>query len=299
MAAPLPVTEGYVPFRGYRTWYRVVGADTEGRAPLLLLHGGPGAAHNYLENLSELARDGRRVILYDQLGCGLSDHPHNPAMWTPELFVEEVGAVRQALGLERVHVFGNSWGGMLAMLYALTQPAGLLSIINNSGPADIPRWVAEVNRLRSLLPPEIQATLQKHEDASTTDSPEYEEAAQVFYQRHVCKVEYPDFVKATFDQLARDPEVYHTMNGPSEFHVIGTLRTWSIADRLGEIRVPTLIISGEDDEVTPATMQIVADGIPNAEWVLMKGCSHMASVEQPELFMATVNAFLNKVEGRG
>jgi L-proline amide hydrolase len=298
MAAPLPVSEGFVPFRGYRTWYRVVGEDADGRAPLLLLHGGPGAAHNYLENLSDLARAGRRVIFYDQLGCGLSDHPHDPAMWTPELFVEEVGAVRQALGLDRVHVFGNSWGGMLGMLYALTQPAGLLSLINNSGPADVPRWVAEVNRLRALLPSEVQTTLQQHEDAGTTDSQEYEDASQVFYSRHVCKVEYPDFVAATFEQLAKDPEVYHTMNGPSEFHVIGTLKTWSIADRLGEIRVPTLIISGEDDEVTPATMQIVADGIPNSEWVLMQACSHMANVEEPTLFMATIDAFLDKVEAR-
>jgi L-proline amide hydrolase len=299
MSDPLPVTEGYVPFRGYRTWYRVYGADTEGHAPLLMLHGGPGAAHDYLENLSELARNGRRVVFYDQLGCGKSDHPHNPSLWTPELFVEEIDAVRQALGLERVHIFGNSWGGMLGMLYALTQPAGQLSLINNSGPADVPRWVGEVNRLRAALPPEVQATLTRHETAGTTDSPEYEAATMVFYKRHVLKLaEYPDFVTASFAQIAADPEVYYTMNGPSEFFVIGTLKDWSIADRLGEIRLPTLIISGEDDEVTPDTMRLVADGIPNAEWVLLPGCSHIASAEEPGIFMATIDAFLDKVEGR-
>jgi L-proline amide hydrolase len=299
MSDPLPVTEGYVPFRGYRTWYRVYGADMEGHAPLLMLHGGPGAAHDYLENLSELARNGRRVVFYDQLGCGKSDHPHNPSLWTPELFVEEIDAVRQALGLERVHIFGNSWGGMLGMLYALTQPAGQLSLINNSGPADVPRWVGEVNRLRAALPPEVQATLTRHETAGTTDSPEYEAATMVFYKRHVLKLaEYPDFVTASFAQIAADPEVYYTMNGPSEFFVIGTLKDWSIADRLGEIRVPTLIISGEDDEVTPDTMRLVADGIPNAEWVLLPGCSHIASAEEPGIFMATIDAFLDKVEGR-
>lgn len=299
MSTPLSVSEGYVPFQGYRTWYRVYGEDTEGHAPLLLLHGGPGAAHNYLENLSELANNGRRVIMYDQLGCGLSDHPHKPEMWSPDLFVEEINAVRQALGLDRMHLFGNSWGGMLAMQYALTQPSGLMSLINNSGPADVPRWVEEVNRLRAALPENVQATLMQHETAGTTSSQEYQTAMMVFYKRHVLKMdEYPDFVQASFDQIDADPEVYHTMNGPSEFYVIGSLKEWSILDRLGEIRVPTLILSGEDDEVTPATMQLVADAIPNSEWVLFKGASHMANVEQPTLFMATINDFLDKVEGR-
>ncbi len=298
MPTSLPTHEGYLPFQSYRTWYRVYGEDTADHAPLLILHGGPGAAHNYLENLSALAQVGRRVIFYDQLGCGLSDHPHQPEMWTPELFVAEIDAVRQALGLDRVHIFGNSWGGMLGMQYTLTQAPGQLSLINNSGPADVPRWVVEVNRLRAALPAEVQATLTQHEVAGTTSSPEYEAATMVFYRRHVLKMaEYPDFVTQSFAQIAADPEVYHTMNGPSEFHVIGTIKTWSVLDRLGEIRVPTLILSGEDDEVTPATMRLVAEGIPGAEWTLFAGASHMANVEIPDQFMAAINHFLDKVEG--
>src|SRR5437879_3881963 len=123
-------TEGNVPFRGFQTWYRVVGErEDEGKLPLLLLHGGPGATHDYLEPLEGMAETGRRAIFYDQLGCGKSDLPDDPSLWTTELFVDEVGAMREALGLERVHVFGNSWGGMLALEYALTRPAGLVSLV--------------------------------------------------------------------------------------------------------------------------------------------------------------------------
>lgn len=104
-------TEGFIPFRGYRTWYRIVGNGEEpGKLPLLVLHGGPGASHDYLEPLEAMANTGRRVIFYDQLGGGNSDHPHNPSMWTVELFVEELGAVRNALALDRLHILGQSWG---------------------------------------------------------------------------------------------------------------------------------------------------------------------------------------------
>src|SRR5205814_3486417 len=123
MSGPWPAIEGFLPFRGYRDWYRIVGAREEpGKLPLLALHGGPGAAHDYLEPLEALAATGRRVIFYDQLGCGRSDQPHDPSLWTVALFVEEVGVVRQALGLETLHLLGQSWGGMLGMEYALSQP---------------------------------------------------------------------------------------------------------------------------------------------------------------------------------
>ncbi len=119
-------SEGKIPFKGYETWYRVYGeAEAPGKLPLLCLHGGPGAAHDYLESLSAMANTGRRVIFYDQLGCSRSSIPESrPEMWTVDLYIEEVNAVRAALGLDHVHVLGQSWGGMLAMEYALTQPAG-------------------------------------------------------------------------------------------------------------------------------------------------------------------------------
>jgi L-proline amide hydrolase len=296
----MATTEGTIPFRGYNTWYQIVGDGEEpGNLPLLALHGGPGVPHDYLESMAALADTGRRVIFYDQLGCGNSDHPHNPSLWTVDLFVAEVAAVRAALGLERVHLLGQSWGGMLAMEYALTQPAGLASLLIESSPASMRQWVAEANKLREALPAEIQVTLLRHEEAGTTADPAYEEAMGVFYARHVCRLDpMPDYVARSFAKLVADPEVYHTMNGPSEFHVVGTLRDWDITARLGEIRVPTLVLSGRHDEATPAIAATVREGIPGAEGVIFEESSHMCHAEEPERFREVVTAFLERIEGR-
>ena len=184
------VSEGYIPFKGYQTWYRIVGdGEKPGKLPLLCLHGGPGACHDYLEALDAMADTGRRVIYYDQLGCGNSHIPiSNPSMWTVALYVEEVEVVRRALGLERIHLLGQSWGGMLAMEYMFTKPSGIASVTISNSPASMVQWVEEANKLREQLPPEVQATLLKHERAGTTDSAEYQTAEQVYYDRHVCRV---------------------------------------------------------------------------------------------------------------
>ena len=301
MHAPFPVTEGRIPFHGHETWYRVVGDREEpGKLPVLTLHGGPGVPHDYLEPMEALAATGRRVIFYDQLGCGKSDQPHDPSLWTVDLYVEEVGAIRRALGLDRVHLIGQSWGGMLSMEYALTQPAGLASLTIESSPASMIQWVAEANRLRAELPPDIERTLVKHEADGTTDDPAYEDAMMVFYRRHVCRLdEWPECVMRSFDRLSENPEVYHTMNGPSEFHVTGTLKTWDITARLGEIRVPTLVLSGRYDEATPAINATVHHGIPGSESVIFERSAHMCHLEEPEAFLRTVDDFLTRVEARG
>ncbi len=294
-----PAIEGVIPFHGYETWYRVVGdRDEPGKLPLLALHGGPGGGHGYLEPLEAMAGTGRRVVFYDQLGCGRSTHPHDPSLWTVGLFLEEVGVVRTALGLDRIHLLGQSWGGMLAMEYVLTKPLGLASLIIANSPASMPQWVSEANRLREALPPDVQETLLRHEAAGTTSDPEYEEAMLVYYRRHVCRLDpWPDFLVRNFEQLMQDPEVYNTMNGPSEFHVTGTLRDWDITSRLGEITLPTLITSGEYDEATPAIGETVHRGIVGSEWVLLEGCSHMAHVEEPEKYLRVLDGFLSRVEG--
>jgi len=300
MRAQVSSKEGLIEFRGHNVWYRIAGdSEGPGKLPLLCLHGGPGAPHDYLEPLEEMAAEGRRVIFYDQLGCGNSDQPHDPSMWTVDLFVEEVGVVRRALGLERVHILGQSWGGMLAMEYALTQPEGLASLIVADSPASIPQWIAETGRLRAELPPEVQQTLSKHEEAGTTDDPEYQEATLVFYARHVCQLDpWPECVTRAFEKLGQNPEVYNTMNGPSEFHVTGTLKDWDITDRLGEIRVPTLLLSGRYDEATPAVVETVQRGIPGSEWVIFEESSHMPHIEEPEKFRQVLGEFLSRVEAR-
>ncbi len=289
--------EGFVDFRGFRTWYRSIGADAPGRLPVLVLHGGPGATHQYLEPLAELAASRRRVILYDQLGCGRSDRPQDTALYTVQTFIDEIDALCAALDLADVHVLGQSWGGMLAMEYALRQPPGLASIVVADSPASMRLWVSEANRLRSELPPEIEQTLRKHEAAGTTGDPAYAAAVDVFYRRHVCRVDpWPDCVVRTMKALADDGYVYNLMNGPSEFHCIGTLKDWDITSRLHEIRVPTLLLSGRHDEATPLIVGTIHDRILGSEWVVFEQSSHMPHIEEPAAFNATVLAFLAGVE---
>jgi proline-specific peptidase len=288
--------EGFIPVLGeYRVWYRIVGGGAEReQVPLLALHGGPGVPHDYIENLVDLASDTRRVILYDQLGCGRSDQPDDPSLWRVERFVEELGIVRRALALEEIHLLGQSWGGMLAIEYALTQPRGLVSLILASTLSSMPLWVAEANRLRDELPPEVQATLLRHEAAGTTDDPEYLQAMQVFYERHVIRLHpIPEHVQRAMDQVG---QVYYTMNGPSEFYVIGTIKDWDRTDRLSEIRVPTLITSGRYDESTPLINEVLHQGIARSQWVLFEQSSHMAHVEERERYLSTVRAFIEGVE---
>jgi L-proline amide hydrolase len=293
------VMEDFVPFSIGRTWYRSLAAERDdGRVPLLCLHGGPGANWLHMKPYEALA-DERRVVFYDQLGAGNSavSDPHDPAIWTPELYVEEVDVVREALGLDRVHILGHSWGGMLGMQYAAGRPEGLISLIAESSPPSVPAWMPEVARLRSELPPEVEATLRKHEEAGTTDDPEYEEAVMVFYKRHLCRIDpWPDWLVECFEALEANPEVYHSMNGPSEFHVIGTIKDWDITPRLGDIDVPTLVFSGRHDEVTPSVTETAHRGIRGSEYVVMEESSHMAQAEQPEETIALVRAFLSRAE---
>jgi L-proline amide hydrolase len=299
MTDTLTITDGMIPYGGANTWYRIVGdGERDGRLPLLCLHGGPGGAHDYMESMRELARDGRRVIFYDQLGCGRSPYPSDPGKWTIELFVDEVDAVRDALGLDHIHLLGQSWGGMLGMEYALTQPQGVESLIICDSPSSIPLWVSEANRLRSLLPPEVQETLLRHEREGTTDSEEYVAACDAFYDRHVCRVRpYPDFVQRSFDQMPN--EVYMTMNGPSEFHCIGTIKDWDVTPRLGEIDLPTLIVSGAHDEATPLIARTVQEAIPGSQWVLFEDSSHMPHVEEPQRFLEVVGGWMRRLEEPG
>ena len=294
------MADGHLPFAGGQTWYRIVGdGDEPGKLPLVCLHGGPGAPHDYLEPLEALVETGRRIVFYDQIGCGNSWIQKPADFWTVELFVAEVEAVRDALGLDRIHLFGSSWGGMLAMEYALTQPVGLASLILSSSPASIPMWEAETGRLRRELPADVRAVLDEQEAAGTLDSPEYEAASMEFYKRHVCRVfPFPDYVQRTFAGLGEHPEVYMQMQGPNEFVITGTLRTWEITARLPEIRVPTLITAGAHDEFTPAQAQVVHEGIAGSELVTFEDSSHMQYVEETDRYLELVSAFLDRIEGR-
>jgi L-proline amide hydrolase len=201
---------------------------------------------------------------------------------------------------ERHHILGQSWGGFLAQEYALTQPPGLRSLVLANTAASFPDFLAEVNRLRTELPAEVEETLRRHEADGTTGASEYMEAAMVFYLRHVCRLPgWPDEVTHAFAAIELDPTVYHTMNGPSEFHVIGSLKDWQVKDRLDEIRVPTLVASGRYDEATPALQKTLVDGIAGAEQAIFEESSHMPFWEERERYMAIVGDFLSRHDCEG
>jgi L-proline amide hydrolase len=253
-------------------------------------------AHNYVRNIAALAEEtGRTVIHYDQIGCGNSTHlPDAPAdFWTPDLFVDEFHAVRDALDIDEYHLLGQSWGGMLSAEIAVRQPAGLASLAICNSPASMDLWMAGAAELRAQLPPDTQAALTRHEEADTVTDPEYLAATDEFYRRHLCRVvPTPQELVDTLAQMEAEPTVYHTMNGPNEFHVLGTLRGWSIIDRLHRITAPTLVIAGEFDEATPATWQPYVEHIADAESHVFPDTSHCTHLEKPEEFRAVVAEFL-------
>ena len=290
------IQEGFIPFRGYKTWYRIVGdREAPGKLPLLCLHGGPGAAWDYFEPLETIAETGRSVVFYDQLGGGNSDVPQDLSICTIGLYLEEIDAVRQALGLDYVHILGHSWGGMLAMEYALTQPAGLISLILADTGASMPQWMAEGRRLVAELPPDVQQTIQKHEAEGTTDSAEYAEACKIFSRHYLGgRIDpRPDYLKRMAGKSGDD--VYHLMWGPSEWYLTGMLKDWDITSRLGEIRVPTLVIGGWYDEATPTITETVHRGIPGSEWVIFENSGHFPHIEETERYLQVLDQFLSRI----
>jgi L-proline amide hydrolase len=182
---------------------------------------------------------------------------------------------------------------MLAAEHAVLAPPGLRSVVIADSPASMELWVQEANKLRALLPPEVQATLVRHEAAGTTETEEYQTAVRVFYDRHVCRIPWPEELEASFAAMLADPTVYYTMNGPSEFHCIGTIRGWSIIDRLERIKAPVLLVSGRHDEATEAVVQPYADRIKDVRWRIFEDSSHMPHIEETASFLSEVGAFLN------
>lgn len=299
--ADIPSREGYLPFRGHRTWYRITGPLSSGRLPLVVAHGGPGCTHDYVDSFKEIAAlDGRAVIHYDQLGNGNSTRlPEKGAdFWTVDLFLEELDALLSHLGIRERHaLLGQSWGGMLGAEHAVRRPAGLKALVIANSPASMKTWVAEANRLRADLPADVQATLLKHEQAGTLTDPDYVAASRVFYDRHVCRVvPWPPEVARTFAIMDEDNTVYRHMNGPTEFHVIGTMRDWTIEDRLGAIAAPTLLISGRHDEATPLVVRPYVENVPRCRWVVFEESSHMPHVEEKDLCLKTVSDFLREFD---
>lgn len=278
------VQEGFVKFRGYQTFYKIVG-DIEktdlDKYPVLTLHGKP-PSHEVLEPLESLARSGRPVIFYDQLGCGRSDRPDNPSMWSIDLHVEELDQVRRSLSLNQIHLLGHSWGGVVALEYALRQPPGIVSLTLASTCASRVILDEDYERLYQELPREILEILKFHEESGTTDDPAYREAEKVFGHRHVCRLEpWPEY----FDRALQYPPVGRV-----------NMEGWDIRDRLPEINIPTLIICGRFDFCTPRQAELIHTGIPNSEMVIFENSSHYSHVEEPDLYIEILNNFITRAE---
>jgi proline iminopeptidase len=269
-----------------------------GEEVLLLLNGGPGLPCDYLrEAHSCFADQGFRVVAFDQLGCGASDRPTDPRLWTIGRYVEEVEAVRRALGLGRVHLLGHSWGGWLSIEYALTHPDALRSLLLNSTCGDIPHLSTELDRLRQALGPEAYDTMLRHEAEGTYDHPEYQAAVTLLNYRHVCRLpEWPAPLKRSAADWNQEP--YRAMQGPNEFLYIGNLRDWRRIDRMGEIRVPVLITVGGHDEQTPACAARMRQALPEAELRVFPDSSHVPFYEEPADYYPVLTSFLSRVRGR-
>ena len=293
-------TEGFAPFGDYETWYRITGDVHSGVTPLVIAHGGPGCSHDYLDSLTALARSGRAVVHYDQLGGGRSTHlpDHGEDFWTVELFLAELDNLLDSLGIRgRYDLLGQSWGGMLAAEHAIRRPSGLRGLVISNSPASMALWSSEAKILRGQLPPDIESAMDRHEANDTLDDPEYQAATTAYYDEHVCRIlPNPPEVMRTFEIMAKDSTVYNTMNGPNEFLCVGTLRDWSVVDRVENITAPTLLLSGRHDEATPATVQPFFDHIGNVRWEIFEDSSHMPFVEEHERYVDVVDAFLSELE---
>jgi len=287
--------EGLVLVEGGTVWYKVFG--TGSGTPLLMLHGGPGATSEVFEPLAKrLGRD-RPVIIYDQLGAGRSRGPHDTKLWTEHRYVDEIRRIRKHLGLDRIHLYGHSWGTMLAMDYMATDPEGVESLILAGPCISIPRYLEDVNRLRRQLPQETQDILARHEAAGTDGSEEYMRAADVFYKRHVCRMNpWPREMTNSLENFGLD--VYRYMWGPNEFRGTGTLKDYDRTADLRKLRLPVLFTAGRYDECTPEATAWYRGMVRGAKMQIFEHSAHMTMLEEPDAYYTTVRQFLQSVESQ-
>ena len=289
----MEVKEGYMPFKGFKTWYKVVGEPSD-KVPLVLLHGGPGGCHNYMEPYEQISeRYGRQVITYDQIGCGKSMIPHQEDdFYDIPLWVEELGALREHLGLEKMDLLGHSWGSMLAMEYVLAGGKGVNCMILASGLCSTDQWLEESARLVSYLPEHMAKAINEANETGDYENEKVQEAQALYYERHVEGVGEPP--KCMMESMENVGECYLVMQGPAEFTVVGKLKGWDIRDRLHEIKVPTLMLSGNDDESTPLINKTMNDLIPGSKWVLIPNGTHMGFCYDPEPYILAAEKFLEE-----
>jgi len=289
------------PHGRFEVWTRRIGSNP--RIRLLLLHGGPGATHEYFEPFdSYLPEAGIEFIYYDQLGSHRSSQPEIPELWDTARFVSEVEQVRQALGLDAGNFFllGHSWGGILAMEYALAHGQHLKGLVISNMMSSIPaynRYAQQV--LMPAMDPAVLAEIQALEAAGDTTNPRYMELlVPHHYEHHVLRLPYaqwPDPVHRAFAHL--NPQVYVPMQGPSELGASGKLLHWERTADLPRITAPTLVIGAEHDTMDPAHMRAMATALPRGRYLHCPSGSHMAMVDDQVTYMQGLVDFLLDVGG--
>ncbi len=285
--------EAYLPVADGRIWYRKSGKGAG--TPVILLHGGPGYNSFYLKSLEALGDD-RPVIRYDQLGGGKSGPMTDTSQMTIAHFVGELDSLRVALGYDRVHLLGHSWGTILAFEYYRAYPQHVASLTLASAALDIPTWERNARRLVGTLSDSAQRAISVREAEQKFDVPDYQRALEEFYGKYVWR--HP--VEADLDSTMKmmNEKIYTYMQGPSEFTITGTLKTYDVTRLLGTIKVPTLYTAGEFDEADPPTIRRFASLTPGATVEVIPGAAHITTWDNPEAMVRVVRRFLRGVDAR-
>lgn len=290
----MKITEGYMPFEGFKTYYRIVGEKTPGKAPLVLLHGGPGSTHNYFEVLDKIAETGRQVIMYDQIGCGNSFVEGHPELFNADTWIKELIELRKHLGLDEIHLLGQSWGGMQTIWYALEyKPKGIKSYILSSTLSSAKLWEEEQKRRISYMSKEDQEALLGAVESGDYSSKEYNDALGRFMNMY-CAGEVTDESPECLRRPKKSgTEAYIVGWGHNEFSPTGTLAGYEFTDRLHEIKEPCLITSGAIDLCSPYIAKVMHDRIPNSSWELFQFSRHMPFVEETEKYIDVLTKWLD------
>jgi len=296
-AKMIPVT---TPKGTFHVWTKRVGNNP--RIKVLLLHGGPGFTHEYLEAFdSYFPGAGIEYYYYDQLGSFYSDQPDEPSLWDLPRFVDEVDQVREALKLDKdnFYLYGQSWGGLLAIEYALAHQDHLKGLIISNMVSSIPQYNAYADKLfKATMDPKVLAEIKKFEADKTTDNPRYmERLIPNHYEKHVIRIPYaswPEPVQRVFKHM--NPKVYVPMQGPSELGASGTLVNWDRSKDLGKITVPTLTIGAAYDTMDPEHMKWMAGQVKHGRYLFCPNGSHLAEYDDPEHYFPGLIAFIKDVD---
>ena len=295
-AQSLKPGEGYVNVEGGRIWYRIVGSGK--KPPLLLIHGGPGSTScSGIPGYSLLA-DERPIIFYDQLGSGRSDRPTDTSLWRVDRFTNEIDSIRKTLHLDKLHILGHSWGGVVLLEYMARRPKGVMSAIFEGPLISTPLWIHDAEILLKGMPTALQDTINKYEAERRYDAPSYLAATDSFYARHLSVSKWPRNKSAECDSVRDNDQVYNYMWGPTEFRATGTLRDYDHEDYLSHIIGPVLFIGGQYDEARPETLYRFQKKVTESRVIIIPNAGHLQIIDQPGSFTEAVRTFMSDAESR-